>query len=420
MFSNFIKYFNNYIYRLILLIILISFNLFAEQASTRFSGVPAFGYSPDSGLGLGIIGNMYHDLEGYTPYKSSLGIKVYITTKNIHSHYIMFDQVKPFRWPLRLTSRLGFFSTVSQNYCGQGSRSLCSKEDATISAEHYAFNEEQKEKFIKNYYKNRFISFYGYIFSRWLLYEHKAKLELMINYLGRYYKLGDFKENGPFLGSLFAKDFAWFNNNGYLSTLELGLMLDNRDNEMSPTQGYWLESSVRGASFLTASTWDYLGFNAQARFYVSLDEAHKLIFASQSIADFIVGDLPFDAISRIGGSQSIMDYTAIGGSSLGRGISEQRYVGKIKAINQLELRYNFLSFNIYKQNFDLTLAGFADAASTSWDFANAFANMGNIFLGFGSGLRVGWNKTFIIRADLGLSPHENYSPQFYLIVGNIF
>jgi outer membrane protein assembly factor BamA len=362
---------------------------------------------------------MYREEEGYVPYKSSIGLKIFLTTKNIHSHYLMLDEVNPFKLPVRLTTRLGFFSTVSQNYCGKGAKSSCNEENAILAANQQNLSGTEREKFLQTYYKNRFISVFGDIFSRWLLYKDRAKLELMLNYRGRYYNAGDFKNKGPFAGSLFAKDFANSKNDGYLSTLETGLMLDKRDHEMAPTKGYWLESSVRGASFLTASSWDYFGFNAAARLYFSLDDAHRLVFASQTIADLMVGDVPFDAISRIGGSQSIMDYNAIGGSYLGRGISEQRFVGKIKAINQLELRYTFLSFDIWKQKFDLTLAGLGDFAATACDFSS-IVDMKNIFLGFGSGLRIAWNKTFIIRADLAFSPHEDYSPKFYLVVGNVF
>ena len=391
-----------------------------DPSSIRFSGVPALGYSADSGFGFGVVGNMYTDEEGYAPYKSSLGLKVYLTTKGVNSHHLQYDQVRAFGLPLRLVSRLGFYQTVEQNYCGRASDAQCDEERAEIEANNLGLPKSDREEFLRLYYKNRYMSLFGDLFARWLLWRDQAKLELMTSYRGRYYMNRGFKEKGPYKNSLFAHDYKDFKTDGYLSTVETGLMLDKRDNEASPTSGYWLESTVRGGSWLIGSAWDYFGANAAARFYVPLDDAHRVVVASQTIGDVIVGDLPYDAMSRVGGSQALIDYSAIGGQNIGRGIREQRYVGRIKAIEQLEFRYTFYSFDLFKQKFDLTGAAMGDLAMTAWDFSRFAKDMMSPYIGFGGGLRISWNKTFVIRADLGVSPHEQFSPKFYLVVGNVF
>lgn len=390
-----------------------------DPMSFRFSGIPAIGFG-DGGFGFGVVGNMYVDQEGYAPYKSSLGLKIYLTTKGVNSHHLLYDQVRAFGLPLRLVTRLGFFSTIVQNYCGQASDAKCDMERAEIVADNRGLKDEARNEFVNRYYKNRFISMFGDVFTRWLLWKDQAKLELMMSYRGRYYIGRDFKEKGPYPGSLFAEDHRNSTTDGYLSTLETGLMLDKRDNESAPTSGYWLESTIRGGSWLIGSTWDYFGANAAARFYVPLDDARRVVIASQTIADVTVGDLPYDAMSRVGGSQALIDYSAIGGQNIGRGIREQLFVGRFKAIEQLEFRYTFLSFNMFKQNFDLTGAAMGDVAMTAWDFSRFKKDMQKVYVGFGGGLRISWNKTFVIRADLGVSPHEQFSPQFYLVVGNVF
>ncbi|HXW53800.1 MAG TPA: BamA/TamA family outer membrane protein [Myxococcota bacterium] len=389
-----------------------------KPSSIRFSGVPALGFDPDNGFGFGAVGAMYVDKENYRPYQMALGLKVYLTTKGVNSHAIQLDQVRAFGLPLRLTTRLGFFSTIAQNYCGPASDAQCAMRDAEFAAAERV--NEEREKFINHYYQNRFMSFFGHVASRWLLWQGQAKLELMLAYRGNYYLTGDFKHRGPYEDSLYQKDYLNQKTDGYLSTLELGLMLDKRDNEPAPTSGYWLETSARGGSFLIGSAWDYFGSNAALRFYFPLDDDHRLVIASQTIADVIVGDLPFDAISRIGGSQALSDYTAIGGQHIGRGIREQRYVGRIKFIEQGEFRYNFWSFSLLRQQFDLNGAVMADLGMTAWDFSRFTKDMQHVYLGFGGGLRIYWNKTFVIRGDLGVSPNENFSPKFYLVVGNVF
>lgn len=392
-----------------------------EGSSTvRFSGVPALGYSPDSGFGTGAIGSLYFDQEGYQPYKAALGIKAYFSLKGLHSHALSFDQVAAFGLPLRLTTRVGFFSTPEQNYCGQGSAVDCDINRANIEATNRGLDGTDRDNFVRRYYKNRYLSFFGDIFSRWLLWKDQAKFEFLASYRGRYYYEGDVKNKGPYPGSLYERESKGRKTDGYLSTAEIGLMLDKRDNEPAPTSGYWLEATTRGGSWLIGSAWDYFGLNLAGRFYYSLDDDHRVVFASQTIIDSIWGDLPIDAMSRIGGSLSMNDFNAIGGQHLGRGIREQLYVGRIKGIEQLEIRARLFSFDFLRQHFDVVPAAFGDIAVTSSDFSHFSKEIQKIYTGFGGGLRLHWNKTFVVRADLGVSPSENFGLKFYLVAGNVF
>ena len=301
----------------------------SAPSSIRFSGIPALGFGPDSGFGFGALGSMYVDQEGYSPYKMALGLKIYLTTKGVNSHAIQLDQVRAFGLPLRLITRLGFYSIIAQNYCGRASEADCDENRPINLANRAGLSQDERTEFINHFYKNRFLLFYGDISSRWLLWKDQAKLEFMVNYHGSYYMNRDFKKTGPYEGSLYARDFA-SEKDGYLSTLEFGLMLDKRDNEPAlPVAIGWNRACV-GLPFLTGSAWDYFGANAAFRIYLPLDDDHRLVIANQSIADIIVGDLPLDAMSRIGGSQALNEFTAIGGQYIGRGIKEQGYVGRIR------------------------------------------------------------------------------------------
>jgi hypothetical protein len=391
-----------------------------NPSKIRFSGVPALGFGSDTGFGGGAIGNMYVDQEGYSPYKTSLGLKFYITTKLVNSHEIKLDRIRAFGLPWRLMGRVGFYSTPTQNYCGLASAANCDEERAKIEGDKLFGEGSERDEFVRRYYQNRYMFFFGELYSRWLLWQGNAKLELMTSYRGHYYLNRDFSTQGPYPNSLFDRDFNKSKKEGYLSTLELGLMLDARDNEPAPTEGYWLETSARGGASFLGSSWDYVAANIAARLYYSLDDNHRLVIASQSIVDSIFGDLPFDAMSRLGGSQAINDFNAVGGQYIGRGIREQLYVGRFKAIEQLELRYTFWSFGLWKQNFDVTAVAFGDIAMTAWDFDRFGKDMKSVHSGFGSGLRLHWDKTFIVRGDLGVSPSENFMPRLYLLVGNVF
>ena len=393
-----------------------------SKARFRFSGLPALGFGSDTGFGGGAIINMYEDAEGYEPYKLSLSVKGFFTSKFVNSHMIKVDRVRAFGLPWRLIGRIGFYSTPSQNYCGLVSDADCSENRAKLEADRLGLRTQDREVFTNNFYKNRYMSLYGELFSSWLLWQGFAQLSLINSYRGNYYWQRDFSNIGPYENSLYARDFPSdkIRQEGYLSTLEIGLMLDSRDNESAPTSGFWLESSVRGAAKFTGSAWNFFGANLSARFYWSLDSERKLVIASQSIIDAVVGNLPYDALSRVGGSQALNDYNAFGGSLLGRGLREQLQVGRFKAIEQLELRYNFWSFKLWRQNFEMVAAAFTDIGFAAWDYQRFLRDMKAVQIGFGPGLRIYWDKTFVIRADLGMSPAENFYPRFYLVVGNIF
>lgn len=398
---------------------------FADEEKTsstwRFSGIPALGYDADQGFLFGVVGNVYEDEPGYDPFKTSIGIKAVLTTKWVNSHALKFERVKAFGLPWRLTGRLGFFSTLAQNYCGKAIDANCDEEHAQTVADNLNIPSQDQELFKRRFYQNRYMLFYGDIFSRYLLWKNIAKLELMTGYHSSYYWNRDFKERGPYPKSLFDRDFTSKNYDGYLSMLDLGLMLDKRDNEAAPTTGYWLESSVRGAASFIGSAWDVFGVNLAARFYLPLDQKHKIVVASQTIVDALFGDdMPYDAMSRVGGSLYMNDYNAIGGQYMGRGIRDQLFVGRFKAIEQLEFRYNFWSFNLWRQRFALTAATFGDFGMTAWNYDRFVHDMKTVHIAFGSGLRVLWNETFVVRADLGMSPAEKFHPRFYFVVGNIF
>lgn len=396
----------------LLLAILFSKCMLANEDSLNFAGIPALSFDSDNGFGYGLIGSMYNNNPSYDPYKYSLDGQFFLTTKNYHSHFIRFDKINPFSLPLRLISKLGFLSNISQNYCGKASDSSCSEETAKLSV--------KDDELRKHFYQNRFMSINASLIGHWLISDKFGKFKLATNYFGNYYLHRDFTNTKAYPGSLYEKDFSEHKEEGYLSSIEAGLILDKRNTESSTTQGYLLEASIRGAHKYTLSSWDYVAGNLSARFFWPLIKDKSLVFAHHFIADSIYGDLTFDAMSKVGGMNAINDYSAFGGQYLGRGISRQMFVGRIKFIKQMELRYQFLSFDLLKQNFDLSAVLFSDLGMVAWDYDRFAKDMKKLHAGFGSGIRIHWNKNFIVRADVGFSPSENYSPKVYIVVGQTF
>jgi hypothetical protein len=88
----------------------------------------------------------------------------------------------------------------------------------------------------------------------------------------------------------------------------------------------------------------YAAFTLNSAWYKAL-VGEYLSFAVRGAADVIVGDAPFYELTRFG---ALMPRDGPGGGWSLRGIPRQRYSGKVKLIQNLELRSIFWRFNVRK------------------------------------------------------------------------
>lgn len=387
-----------------------------------FGGVPAINYDADNGFGFGVVGTLFY-YDGVTrPYRAALTLQVFMTSKLIQDHAVILDWLNVGDLPLRLWMRAGYLQSVTQNYCGIGGDVTCDPTVADAAAAAAGLVGDEAETFARRYYLRRFINPYATVQGRYAIAQAPARLEITAGYRGFSFIPGTWDdEDGdgeadlfPYPGSLYEKDFP-DGEPGFDSVIQLGLMLDSRDNEPAPTEGVWLEGSVRAASSLIGSTWNWAGANLTLRGYTSVTSDHKLVLANRLVLDGIVGDPPIQELARAGGSN---DYYLFGGSEAGRGIRAQRYLGKLRVLDQTELRWRFWDAELWGQHFGFTAAGFVDAGVVGREIA-APGPM-NPLVGFGSALRLSWNENFVVRFDVGFSPIEGGAPSLYILIGNPF
>ncbi len=386
-----------------------------------FGAVPALTFGPDSGFGYGVAGTLYKKSEEIKPYRYAFDLLLYMTTKKIHAHLLSLDALRVFDLPLRIKAKLGFFTTINANFCGKGSLANCDESIATAAASQINFpSKAAKDDFIWRYFHQRYFDMYGLLYAKWQFGELPKKLEGILSWRGNYYLAGDWNTRTPYPNNLYAKTFEIKDEYGFLSLLEAGVSYDSRDNEPAPTSGYWLEATVRGGAPVWGSKWLFGALNLTARGYWPLIRSHKLVFADQLMFDGMIGDAPLAEIVRVGGTLGSLNATAFGGQTIGRGLREQYFPGRVKFINQAELRYTFWGFDLFSQHFVLGTVGFLDAGIIAWDFKQLRDKPIVLADGCGGGLRITWNKTFVIRADIAFSKFEDYSPQFYITVRNVF
>ncbi|MBM4281045.1 MAG: hypothetical protein FJ137_09890 [Deltaproteobacteria bacterium] len=395
-------------------------------------------YIADNGLGLGLIAAAYHG-DGLTlPYRTAVTLQLFATTKLVQDSHVTLDALRVFDLPLRIGARAGFLTSLTQNYCGEGGDVTCDEAAAATAATAAGLvdddddDDDAWDRFVRRYYQRRFMNPYAFVNARYAVLERGVgqplRVEFTAGYRASYFVPGSvfIDEDGdgepdlqPWPGSLYARAHP-DGEPGLSSLVSLGVMFDSRDQEPSPTSGWWTEASVR-ATTPGLSSWSYAGFHATVRGFTPLslpgvsDRDHRLVLAHRLLFDGIVGDAPVQDLARIGGSQ---DTYAFGGVDLGRGIRVQRFLGALKVLDQAELRWRFAEVEALGQALAFTAVGFVDSGLVA-DRVLQPQHVG-VAAGGGGALRVAWNENFIVRCDVAVSPVEQWALQTYITIGQPF
>lgn len=373
--------------------------------------VPRFTLSSDDGFGAGLRGSLFRHRFGQKPYKTAISFQAFATTKLVQHHFLRVDALDAFNVPLRVTAEVGWFQTLTFNFCG--AHPTCDAAAASAEAARRGLVGDEAERFARRYFLARFVDAYADATARWRFGPMPHKPEVFTGFRADLYVPGDFgDEDGdggpdwfPYPGSAFAEAFP-DGQRGFVGVLVAGASLDGRDDEPDPSRGYFVEASLRGAPPLVGGRFLFGGANATALVYAPLLPERRLVLASRLLLDALVGDAPLVELSQVGGSKEAW---AFGGPDLGRGLRQQRFPGKYKLAVQHELRSTVASFRFVEQDFRLGLAAFVDVGSST----SALDGLPPLRLGVGVGLRLVWNGAFVMRVDVAASPVERYAPLFY-------
>ena len=367
-----------------------------------WGAVPVANYDADAGLGIGGIGALTRHAPGVAPYRASLQLQLFATSERVQGHELRWDVVGVGHPRLRLFGRAGYFATVNRNYCGTGGDVTCdpAAADAAADAAGLAAGTDARADFVRRYYRVRYVNPFVQTGARWRL-DGRGRWSAFAQWRLYYYRPGTLGERGPYPGSRYALDHP-DGEPGLASVPQLGVMYDTRDREGTPGCGVWIEASVHGASAVTGSAWRFAGGNVTARLYQRLGT--RVVSATRLVADVATGDLPVAELGLVNAAET---YVAFGGAAAGRGIRESRYVGRRAVIAQEEVRVDVSRRWV--------AIAFVDAA-----WIDDGGGDGGVRGASGLGARFVASQTFILRADLGVSPHEGWAPQLYLYLGHLF
>jgi hypothetical protein len=413
----------------------------AEKKPDRleFGGLPATNYDSDLGVGFGVIATLAKFSPGYRPYRWRIEFLLYATAKRapgrgveipFHDDYVNIDLPGLWGNRLRINSVLGFRKFSTTGYYGLGNNSRNERPWEAIDAD---VDPEGFTAARRTYQYDRIYPALQFN-ARFQVWDqspptHRRRLEAFVGTNFSYSLIR------PYAGSKLAQDVALAQTDTedgrtlarYLKgtddhalwQINVGMLWDTRDHEYAPTRGTFTELSTRISPGVMERL-SYAGFTLNTSWYRSLAKRY-LVLAVRGIGDAIAGDAPFYELARFG---AFINRDGPGGSWSVRGVPRQRYYGKFKALTNVELRSEFLPFNIRSQRFVLGAIAFVDAGRVWLDrvpviLGGQNVNGGGMKLGVGGGLRLRWGETFIVRVDPAYSITEkNFG--VYIDIGHIF
>jgi len=388
-----------------------------EEDRIGFGGIPAVNYNADEGFGFGVVFGVYRYNGKVAPYKWALDNQVFMTTRNVHHHRVIFDILDLMGGKLRILGRVKFEASRAEHYCGYGGDVECDPALRDQVGDELGLTGDELDTFENRFYKMRYIMPYGIVRFRYKLRDKPHRVEVFGGWRGNYVTPGDLTESGPWKDTYYSSDFP-DGEQGLVSVLQLGLMADNRRNEAAPYDGYWVEASVRGSSryWGSKSDWEYFGVNTILRGYLPLAKDDGLaVLAARVAFDGIVGDTNTLDLAWSGGS-GLLTYG--GGVDSGRGIRARRFRGKVDLLGNVELRGRFTRFRIADIPFEFGGVAFLDAGMVGEEWSDF--GQTPPFFGTGGGLRLTMDQNFVIQADIGVSPVEGWAISPYIETGNTF
>jgi hypothetical protein len=299
------------------------------------------------------------------PYRWAVELKLRHSTRNRHEHYLWADL--PDVSGLRLTLRGTYLRIADANYFGVARTETLDAPRQKIYQ--YLLDEPRVQLVATRRFLGSFVWGAGISFSA-----------TSTEYLA---------------SSLLAAERPVGVDGGRALLLLGTVAYDNRDDELVPTRGAYVELYAKGAVAGLGSTFSLGGAGLAVQGYTS--PLSRFVLAGRVLAESLVGDVPFYELGRIGGSTNVF---GLGGVFTQRGFLESRFLGRHKLLSNLEARYYFPSF--FRRRVTLGLAAFFDG-SVILDGVDAETLFSRLRPSGGGALLVKWKELVLFRVDAGVS-----------------
>lgn len=232
---------------------------------------------------------------------------------------------------------------------------------------------------------------------------------------------------------------AW---GGVNSTLRVGLLFDTRDKEGAPSRGIWAEAHMMLAPKWLGTTNPYYRYSATFRHYIPIVKNDILTLAYRLNYEGTLGkSAPYYILPFLTTMGQAFDRDGMGGYRTTRGIMRNRVQGLDVASYNIELRWRFVSFTLWKQNIAFGLSAFSDGTMVTRNYDMSFRGEEQYRADYekymakgegrdlphitvGGGLRFIMNQNFIVAFEYGLPVgklrKQDGKGAFYINTGYLF
>lgn len=411
--------------------------------------LPIVAFDADKGFQLGALCNLFDFGDGsqYPNMRQKLYLEASFFTKGSQLFVISYDNkflIPGVRWSSSLVLANekamdfygfnGYMSYYDYERIALGKDKKNTDPNAFIYSPMYRKNRLNllfKSDFTGNIWKNKLFWEAGYQFNYIKVgYKNKQALNLdKINKNKAENKM--YPETEPTLFDLYRQwgiipeNEAW---GGFNSILRLGLLFDTRDKESAPSKGIWAEGHVSIAPKWLGTSVPHYRYSLTFRHYVPIVKNDVLTFAYRLNYEGTFGNqVPYYAMPFITVMGAQYDRDGMGGYRTVRGLLRNRVQGLDMATYNVEFRWRFVSFKLWKQNIAFGLSVFSDGTMVTRNYDMSFKatkeQLGDDYtkvkaaydaymkdrpthdlphITFGGGLRFIMNQNFIVAFEYGM------------------
>lgn len=416
-------------------------NLADKNDGGYVTGLPLFAYSTDLGVGLGA--RVYYYWNGHpadprfahTPYLYRLFLQGFASTRGTQFHWLDFDAPKIFDSSYRVRSQLIFQRNINSNYFGLGARaqpplrfpgadrSYGSYDDYTrdqariTGGQTYGKYDQYdllRPVFIASverlYAGDRIRVLGGVGLSYARIRDYTGKQVDAIDDAGRDAKA---TEATTRLAADCAASRIVGCAGGRDDFLRLGISYDTRDYEPDPNRGRFIDLAVDAGTVALGSQYDYLRALVAARGYWSPFAAADLVLAGRLLFEGQTNGAPFFSMNTLPFTED--PRAGLGGHRTLRGFRQDRFVGSVMTLANLEVRWTFGHARAFGQHFGFIVAPFADVGRAYDSLADVTPYAWQA--SYGAAFRIAWNLATIVTVDYGRSSED---AGFYINFNHIF
>ncbi|MBO7243506.1 MAG: BamA/TamA family outer membrane protein [Alistipes sp.] len=417
----------------------------------NYGPLPAIAFDADKGFQLGALLNIFDFGDGstYPNPRQKWYFEASFFTKGSQLFVVSYDN--KFSIPgVRFSSSVTLTNDKAMDFYGfngymsyyDADRVALGNDKKDTNPEHFIYTPKYrinrlallfKTDFTGNIWDNKLFWEAGYHFSYFKQgYDNKQALNLdKINKNKDKNKM--FPSSEPTIFDMYrdwgiiSEEEAW---GGFNSTLRLGLLFDTRDKEGAPSRGIWAEAHATLAPKWLGTTIPYYRYSVTFRHYVPIVKNDILTFAYRLNYEGNFGDdAPYYVLPYITVMGSNYDRDGMGGYRTIRGIMRNRVQALDMASYNVELRWRFVSFVLWKQNISFGLSVFSDGTMATRNVDMSFKRSVSDFASLeeyqiskaaydeymaqgsdsdrphitvGAGLRFIMNQNFIVAFEYGL------------------